>query len=571
MRNSRIFLKRVAISLSALLLISAVTLAQVTVTLPNVNLKVGTTQQIPITVGDLTGKGVVAFQTTVTYDKTILKITGVSTTGTLSAAFSGTPTFNADTANGKITVVAAGTSALSSSGPLIYLTASLVGKGTSALTFSSFQFNEGTPAVTLTNGQVVVPSLSLKVSDYTGVNAVNSAISLPVVVDDITGQKVLSYQFTVTFDKTKINLTNATTTGTISSSMGTPTVNSATPGQLTVVAAGSATLTGSGPLVILTGTVVGSGVSTVDFTSAQFNEGTPGVAGVSGTISINATLKPSITKKMSDTTIAENQALSFTYLATDPQGGALTFSGNGLPSGAALTAAGVLTWTPSYTQSGVYSFYVVATNPGALKDSVAQKVTVTNVSRKPVFNFRVPATTTVISRNVATKFAVSATDPDGGSLVWNWLVNGVSEQSGTDSTFTRTFTDPHGTAKVVTAIFSKAGGLKDSTVWNFTITPVEQIVVPTEFALQQNYPNPFNPTTTISYSIPNEAPVTFEVYNVLGVKIRTLMAGQTKSAGSYMITWDGKNDAGVNMSSGIYLYRVRAGSFVASKKMTLLK
>jgi hypothetical protein len=561
----------VAISLSALLLISAVTLAQVTVTLPNVNLKVGTTQQIPITVGDLTGKGVVAFQTTVTYDKTILKITGVSTTGTLSAAFSGTPTFNADTANGKITVVAAGTSALSSSGPLIYLTASLVGKGTSALTFSSFQFNEGTPAVTLTNGQVVVPSLSLKVSDYTGVNAVNSAISLPVVVDDITGQKVLSYQFTVTFDKTKINLTNATTTGTISSSMGTPTVNSATPGQLTVVAAGSATLTGSGPLVILTGTVVGSGVSTVDFTSAQFNEGTPGVAGVSGTISINATLKPSITKKMSDTTIAENQALSFTYLATDPQGGALTFSGTNLPSGAALTAAGVLTWTPSYTQSGVYSFYVVATNPGALKDSVAQKVTVTNVSRKPVFNFRVPATTTVISRNVATKFAVSATDPDGGSLVWNWLVNGVSEQSGTDSTFTRTFTDPHGTAKVVTAIFSKAGGLKDSTVWNFTITPVEQIVVPTEFALQQNYPNPFNPTTTISYSIPNEAPVTFEVYNVLGVKIRTLMAGQTKSAGSYMITWDGKNDAGVNMSSGIYLYRVRAGSFVASKKMTLLK
>ena len=96
-------------------------------------------------------------------------------------------------------------------------------------------------------------------------------------------------------------------------------------------------------------------------------------------------------------------------------------------------------------------------------------------------------------------------------------------------------------------------------------------MVPTEFALQQNYPNPFNPTTTISYSIPNEAPVTFEVYNVLGVKIRTLMAGQTKSAGSYIISWDGKNDAGVNMSSGIYLYRIRAGSFVASKKMTLLK
>jgi hypothetical protein len=308
----------------------------------------------------------------------------------------------------------------------------------------------------------------------------------------------------------------------------------------------------------------------VDFTSAQFNEGTPGVAGISGTVSINASLKPSITKKMSDTTIAENKALSFTYLATDPQGGTLTFSGKTLPSGAAITAAGVFTWTPSYTQSGIYNFYIVVDN-GTLKDSVAQKVTVTNVARKPVFNFRVPVNATVISRNVATTFAVSASDPDGGAMTWEWKVNGVSEQTGTDTTFTRTFTDAHGTAKVVTAIFSKAGGLKDSTYWNFTITPVEQIEVPMEFALQQNYPNPFNPTTTISYSIPNAASVTFEVYNVLGVKIRTLMAGQTKSAGSYTISWDGKNDAGINMSSGIYLYHIRAGSFVASKKMTLLK
>jgi flagellar hook assembly protein FlgD len=49
------------------------------------------------------------------------------------------------------------------------------------------------------------------------------------------------------------------------------------------------------------------------------------------------------------------------------------------------------------------------------------------------------------------------------------------------------------------------------------------------------------------------------------------MAGQTKNAGQYRITWDGKNDAGVGMPSGVYLYRISAGSFLASKKMTLLK
>jgi flagellar hook assembly protein FlgD len=75
----------------------------------------------------------------------------------------------------------------------------------------------------------------------------------------------------------------------------------------------------------------------------------------------------------------------------------------------------------------------------------------------------------------------------------------------------------------------------------------------------------------MSYALPKEAQVTFEIYNVLGVRIRTLLAGQTKSAGFYTMTWDGRDDAGNSMSSGIYLYRINAGSFISSKKMTLLK
>ena len=213
---------------------------------------------------------------------------------------------------------------------------------------------------------------------------------------------------------------------------------------------------------------------------------------------------------------------------------------------------------------------VYVTDNASQKDSVAQKITVTDVNRKPVFNFRTPANPSVISRNVATNFVVSASDPDAGALTFVWKVNGVTEKTG-DSTFSRTFNDAHGTAKTVIAVFTDVGGLKDSTTWNFTITPVADVELPTEFNLGQNYPNPFNPTTTISFSLPKEAPVTFEIYNMLGVKIRTLMAGQTKSAGLYSVAWDGRDDAGVSMSSGVYLYRISAGSFLASKKMTLLK
>jgi hypothetical protein len=250
----------------------------------------------------------------------------------------------------------------------------------------------------------------------------------------------------------------------------------------------------------------------------------------------------------------------------------VTFTSAGLPSGATLSTAGVLAWTPSYTQAGIYNFKVYATDNASLKDSVDQKITVTDVNRKPVNNFRTPANPTVISRNVATIFAVSATDPDGGVLTFTWKVNGVQEKTGTDSTFSRTFTDAHGTVKTVTAVFADVGGLKDSTTWSFSVTPVESFDnIPTEFNLGQNYPNPFNPSTMISFSLPKEAPVTFEVYNLLGVKVRTLMAGETKSAGVYSVSWDGRNDASVSMPSGVYLYRVSAGTFLASKKMTLLK
>jgi hypothetical protein len=261
-------------------------------------------------------------------------------------------------------------------------------------------------------------------------------------------------------------------------------------------------------------------------------------------------------------------------LAVDPEAGPVTFTSAGLPSGATLSTAGVLAWTPSYTQAGIFNFMVYATDNASLKDSVAQKITVTDVNRKPVFNSRTPAAPAVISRNVATNFVVSATDPDGGALSYTWKVNGVLEKTGVgaDSTFSRTFTDPHGTVKSVIAVFADAGGLKDSTTWGFSITPVADFDnIPTEFNLGQNYPNPFNPSTLISFSLPKEAPVTFEVYNMLGVKIRTLMAGETKSAGVYSVSWDGRDNAGVSMPSGVYLYRVSAGSFLASKKMTLLK
>jgi len=94
--------------------------------------------------------------------------------------------------------------------------------------------------------------------------------------------------------------------------------------------------------------------------------------------------------------------------------------------------------------------------------------------------------------------------------------------------------------------------------------------VPGDFALQQNYPNPFNPQTRIEYSLPKEGEVKIIIYNLLGQRVKTLIDEQ-QTAGHKEILWDGKGDNGTEVASGIYFYRIKAGDFIQSRKMVLMK
>lgn len=94
--------------------------------------------------------------------------------------------------------------------------------------------------------------------------------------------------------------------------------------------------------------------------------------------------------------------------------------------------------------------------------------------------------------------------------------------------------------------------------------------IPTDFSLSQNYPNPFNPTTSIKYSIPQNAMVTLTIYNMLGQQVKSLVNVE-QEAGFYTVQWNGMNDYGVKVASGIYIYRISAGKFSSTIKMNLLK
>ena len=181
-------------------------------------------------------------------------------------------------------------------------------------------------------------------------------------------------------------------------------------------------------------------------------------------------------------------------------------------------------------------------------------------------------------------FSLKATDfniPEGFSLIFNNHNSGESQTIGPDFETTLTVEANRQTQSKATAeaLISSPTNLKQtasetgSAAYSITIEPdvitsVDdgQVDVPNEVELQQNFPNPFNPSTTIQYALPEQAQVNLTVYDMLGQQVAQLLSGQVQSAGSHSINFDASN-----LSSGMYIYRLQAGSQSITRKMILLK
>ena len=153
--------------------------------------------------------------------------------------------------------------------------------------------------------------------------------------------------------------------------------------------------------------------------------------------------------------------------------------------------------------------------------------------------------------------------------------NGIASGRGTTSGSSSLLSSSNKKAVLSTATFRLPPGLplelteirlKD----NWRRNEQQKANVPGEFALEQNYPNPFNPATEIQYSLPQQNKVEVTVYNNLGQVVETLVS-KVQEAGIYTVTWNGKNQLGQPVGSGIYFYRVQAGEFRSVKKMLLLR
>ena len=96
-------------------------------------------------------------------------------------------------------------------------------------------------------------------------------------------------------------------------------------------------------------------------------------------------------------------------------------------------------------------------------------------------------------------------------------------------------------------------------------------VNPYEYALHDNFPNPFNPETQVRFTLGAQENVKLVIYDIMGRQVRTLANGDSFNSGFHVLNWDGRDNVGEKVATGMYIYRIKAGDFIADKKMLLVK
>jgi hypothetical protein len=160
-----------------------------------------------------------------------------------------------------------------------------------------------------------------------------------------------------------------------------------------------------------------------------------------------------------------------------------------------------------------------------------------------------------------------------GTLLYQWQMDGVSIPGATGPYYElkNGVTLQSGRFRCIVSNSAGADTSNEETIGSQALLHPSAMNVkgdsplPTEYSLLQNYPNPFNPTTTFKYSIPKAGHVRLHLFNLLGEVVATL-EDQFRPAGYYELTFNA-----TNLASGVYLYRLHVGDFVATRKLALLR
>ena len=191
-------------------------------------------------------------------------------------------------------------------------------------------------------------------------------------------------------------------------------------------------------------------------------------------------------------------------------------------------------------------------------------VIITPVNDAPIASFEFNQGDNGSSTFSFTNTSNDAKDPEGAIVAYRWDFGDGTSSNEASPVHNYSETGSY----TITLTVSDNGGADAQITQQVTVNNVvslEDETKPDVFALLQNYPNPFNPSTSIQYTIAESSPVTLEVFNMLGQKVAELV-NTTQAAGKYSVQFDA-----AGLSSGVYLYQLRAGNYFETRKMMLIK
>ena len=230
-----------------------------------------------------------------------------------------------------------------------------------------------------------------------------------------------------------------------------------------------------------------------------------------------------------------------------------------------ITNPGTLSYQDAALDAGDYSYYVIAVyDDGESDPSNTESVTITLPA--PV-NFNAVSQGPASSSVLCSWSAPAATRNITGYKIYR---DGVEIGTASGLSYEDTNVASGQYTYHATTIFS--GGFESVASNSVTVqhTDAPSPLVPSETALNGNYPNPFNPTTRIQFSLAQAANVRIDIFNIKGEVVKTLVNGNLDAA-YHSITWNGEDNSGCTVGSGIYFYKMRAGKFTSTRKMILMK
>ncbi|MFK7846494.1 MAG: cohesin domain-containing protein [Rhodothermales bacterium] len=579
----------------------------IAVSLPALSGNAGTILSVPMTVGDVTGSGVSSFNTTLDYDQTLLQVSAVNQTGTMTAATAATVDLSTP---GKIGISWSGAT-LSGAGTLLNINFTLLGGGSSPLTFDNFSFNGGNVPATTNNGSVtVIESGQIAVSMPTNIiGEIGQQVTIPVNTGDLTGENVLSYVFTVAYDPDDITITGATVNGTLSAG-NTVSVNTNTPGQVIVSLTSGTPLSGAGVLVNMSGTLVGPGTSPLSFSSFQYNAGSPAVSTVDGSVTVqgfatylqivhNSSDAPAVDIYLNDVKYIDglsygsatafleltNEAVKLDVVRNDANDNTNPVTSTNVSLESDKDYVAVINGL--YTGSGKQAIGLVlqdSQQESSNENSVGLNVFQGSPDAPPVNAYVVDDSESynrILTLAKGLSFGDSFLAREFEPGVYNIE---ITQNSGERIGIYRADLSRTGGAAllfIIQGFVNPIIGQPDLSITAYApdgraiFLPLatdneDEFTLPNAFGLEGNYPNPFNPSTSVEFNLPEPASVNVDVFDMLGRQVMSTDPQPFQAGSRHAIQLDASS-----LSSGTYVYRIVAHGnqqiYTESKTMTLLK